>query len=96
MKVLKGILSESRDYYAGAKKNIEKRILALPKGSVKKRKIGNKYYYYLQARDGGKVVHKYLGRRRPVGIASKLKERRVLQKELKKIRGSLKMIKKVK
>ena len=36
MKILKGILSESREYYEQLKAEIEKRLLNLPKGSIKK------------------------------------------------------------
>ena len=50
MKVLKGILSESKEYYLDIKKKIEGKLEKLPCGSIKKRKISGKKYYYLQYR----------------------------------------------
>jgi len=96
MSVLGGILNESRQYYVRLQGEIEQRLLGLPKGSVKKRKINNQIYYYLQYRAGAKVVHKYLGKKSPVLLSKKLKERSDLEKELKKVKQALAMLKKVK
>jgi hypothetical protein len=93
MKVLKGILSESKAYYLDAKKKVEKKLAELPRGSVKEREIAGKKYYYLQWRAGKKVVHKYLGRSRPEFLIGQIKERKVLNVELKKVKEALKIIK---
>ncbi len=93
MKVLEGILSDSRQYYRDAKKKIEKRLASLPQGSVKERKIAGKTYYYLQYRAGEKVRHKYLGKSKPVDLLRQLRERKILRAELKKIDGALRMLK---
>jgi len=93
MKILQGILSESKEYYLQAKDKIKKKLASLPKGSVKERKIAGKKYYYLQQRIGKKVVHKYLGKSRPEGIVSQIKERRALSLELKKVNEALRIIK---
>lgn len=91
--VLKGILKESMDYYLQLEKKIGDRLEGLPKGSVKKRKIGGKNYYYLQTRKGPKVVHKYLGKNEPKEIQTKIDERAKLAKELKKTREMIKILK---
>jgi len=96
MRVLKGILGESREYYEQAEQEIIKKLAVLPKGSVKKRKINNKVYYYLQFRKGKKVIHKYLGSKHPLELSKKLRERRHLEDELKKVKSSLKMLKRMK
>ena len=62
MNVLKGILKESQEYYQRLQKEIKKKIEQLPKGSVKKRNINGKLYYYLQYRENSKIKHKYLGK----------------------------------
>ena len=93
MKVLKGILSESKEYYLDAKKKIEKMLSELPKGSVKVRLISGKRYYYLQHRIGKKVVHKYLGKNKPDSFLKQIKERKALHVELKKVNEALKIIK---
>ncbi|MFH1379732.1 MAG: hypothetical protein ABII23_05590 [bacterium] len=93
MEILKDILSESNDYYINAKKQIQKRLKILPIGSIKRRKISGKEYYYLQYRSGKKVIQKYLGRKKPEAIIDKINERKSLKKELKKVNESLKVIK---
>ncbi len=40
----------------------EKELESLPKGSIKTKVIGNNCYYYLNYRDGKKVVSKYIGK----------------------------------
>ena len=95
MKVLKGVIEESQAYYRQIEAEILKRLAALPKGSVKKRKLNNKVYYYLQARQGRRVIHKYLGKQKPEEILKQLKERKRLAEELKKVGQSLKKVKKL-
>lgn len=92
MEILKNILSESNDYYVRAKKKVEKRLISLPKGSIKKRKISGKVYYYLQFRSGKRVIQKYLGRKKPEEMIKKIAERKSFESELKKVNESLKMI----
>lgn len=93
MKVLKGILSESKDYYVDTKRKIEKKLSGLPKGSIKERNISGKKYYYLQERKGNRVVHKYLGRNKPEELLKQIKQRKLLKNELKKVNGALRIIK---
>lgn len=93
MKILKGILSESKEYYLDAKKKIEKKLATLPKESVKERVISGKKYYYLQHRVGRKVMHKYLGKNKPDSLIKQIKERKALKVELQKVNEALKMIK---
>jgi hypothetical protein len=93
MKILKGILSESKDYYIETKRKLEDRIAQLPIGSVKERQISGKKYYYLQERIGNRVTHKYLGKAKPEDLLSKLAKRKILKDELKKAREALKILK---
>jgi 3-deoxy-D-manno-octulosonate 8-phosphate phosphatase KdsC-like HAD superfamily phosphatase len=91
--VLQGILSESKEYYLQVREKIKKKLANLSKGSVKKRIIAGKKYYYLQQRVGKKVVHKYLGKRRPEEVVSQIKERKGLNVELRKVNEALRIIK---
>lgn len=93
MKVLQGILSESKEYYLQVREKIKKKLANLPEGSVKERVIAGKKYYYLQQRVGKKIVHKYLGKRRPEEVVSQIKERKALGVELRKVNEALKIIK---
>jgi len=92
MKVLQGILSESKEYYLQAREKIKRKLDNLPKGSVKERMIAGKKYYYLQQRVGKKVVHKYLGKKKPEEVARQIKERKVLGMELRKVNEALRII----
>jgi hypothetical protein len=93
MKVLQGILSESKEYYLQAREKIKKKLANLPRGSVKERVITGNKYYYLQQRVGNKVVHKYLGKIRPEEVVGKIKERKALSLELRKVNEALRIIK---
>ena len=92
MKVLQGVLSESKEYYLGIKKKIEKRLLNLPNGSIKQREIYGKKYYYLQYRKNNKIIQKYLGKDRPEVIIKQIKDRKALKGELRKVSGALRII----
>ena len=96
MKVLKGVLNESKAYYVQLQKEIKSRLSHLPAGSIKKRRLNKQIYYYLQYRSGTKVIHKYLGKRKPEELVSKIIERRKLENELKKISNSLIILKRIK
>lgn len=93
MNVLKGILSESKEYYIEAKAKIEKKLAGLPQGSIKERKIAGKVYYYLQYRRGKKVLHKYLGKEKPADLLKQLNERKAFKSELKKVNEALRVLK---
>ncbi len=92
MKVLQGILSESKEYYLQTREKIEKKLSNLSKGSVKERVIAGKKYYYLQQRIGKKVIHKYLGKIRPEEVEGQIKERKALRLELRKVNEALRII----
>jgi len=92
MKVLKGILSESKEYYLNIKAEIQKKLRSLPSGSVKERIIAGRKYYYMQRRKNEKVVHEYLGKERPDDLLKKIRERKALQVELKKVNEALKVL----
>ncbi len=93
MEVLRGILSESREYYLDIKKKIEKRLFKLPKGSVKERVIAGKKYYYLQYRMDKDIIQRYIGKVKPESIIQQRRERSALKKELKKVIEALRIIK---
>lgn len=96
MRVLKGVLNESKAYYLQLQKEIKNRLSRLPAGSIKKRRLNKQIYYYLQYRRGSKVIHKYLGKRKPMELGGKIIERRKLENELKKVSRSLMILKRIK
>lgn len=96
MNVLKGILSESLDYYLNIKNKLQRKLADLPKGNIKERTISGKKYYYLQQRIAHKIVHKYLGKQEPGDLIKKIQLRISLKNELKKVEESLKLLKRSK
>lgn len=92
MKVLKGILKDSLVYYQRLERDLIRRLGKLPKGSVKRRQIKGRAYYYLQHREGSKVLQQYLGREKPKDLLSGIEERRMLRRELAKARAALRLL----
>ena len=92
MKVLKSILKDSLSYYQRLERDLKHRLAKLPQGSVKRRRIRGHVYYYLQSRSGDKVVHRYLGRQKPIELLKGIRERRQLKQELAKARAALRLL----
>ncbi len=92
MKVLRGILKDSLAYYQRLERDLIRRLGKLPKGSVKRRQIRGRAYYYLQRREGSKVLHRYLGRKKPEELIKAVEERRQLHEELAKVRAALALL----
>lgn len=93
MKIIEATLRESKEYYQKRELEIICRISALPRGSLKRRRIGNKVYYYRQFREGRKVVHVYLGKEIPALMEQAERERRAFLEELGEVRRALQLLK---
>ena len=92
MRVLKGILKDSLAYYERLERDLIRRLGNLPKGGIKRRLIKGHAYYYLQRREGSKVVQQYLGRKKPEELMKAIDERRHLREELAKVRAALALL----
>ena len=78
-----------------------KELEVLPKGSIRAKNVKGNVYYYLNYRDGDKVVSKYIGKdeskiddlkkqiERRVQIEKILKELKAERKEIVKMEGKL-------
>jgi len=55
MKVIKSVLKEELANSLAMKRDYERELARLPKGSLVKKKIKGHEYYYLQVREKGKV-----------------------------------------
>jgi hypothetical protein len=62
MKVLKGVLKEELANSLRMKKDYERELAKLPKGSLIKKKIRGREYFYVVRRDGDKVKFIYKGK----------------------------------
>ncbi|TPW21749.1 MAG: hypothetical protein FD126_369 [Elusimicrobia bacterium] len=92
MAILKDILRESLDYYLDLDKRLNSRLEKLPRGSILKRRIGRKDYYYLKLREGKRVVSRYLGRERPAELEKSLAERRLIRSQIKEVEKNLEVL----
>lgn len=92
MAVLHEILKDSWAHYRNLEVKINKRLKALPAGSVFVRSIGNQKYYYLSIRKNGSSQSRYLGKVRPKEMEEAIRERRLLLKQLKEVRQSLRLL----
>lgn len=95
MPVLKDILKESREHYRQLEVRIGRRLRELPMGSVLKRRIGGNDYYYLKVRQGNRVISKYLGKKAPQEIEKAVQERRQLKRQLREVRESLRLLRRM-
>ena len=77
------------NYYLSARVRICDRLSHLPRGTVKERLISGRKYYYLQRREGKKVIHTYIGKEIPEDLKKQLKEREILRRELEEVREAL-------
>lgn len=76
MSLVGEVLEEEYDRSLRLSKKLQKDINKLPKGSLQKKCISGKYYYYLQYRDGDKVKSDYVKQDDVKDIKKKLKQRK--------------------
>ena len=95
MAILKGILKESLDYYLDLDRRLRSRLARLPLGSVLKRRIGRRDYYYLKVREAGRVASRYLGKDRPSALEKSIQERRLIKRQLKDVQENLRLLSRI-
>ncbi|MBE7067371.1 MAG: hypothetical protein E7385_07465 [Ruminococcaceae bacterium] len=67
------------------KNNIEKEMKFLPKGYISKKNIKGNMQYYLQRREGTRIVSSYINKDEVEDISSKIEKRKQNSKELQLI-----------
>ena len=92
---LKDFLSENAGYYRDLARRLKARLAKLPLGSILKRRLSGRDYYYLKVRKGSRVLSKYLGKKRPLGIEESIKERRLLKHQLRGVEKNLRLLHKM-
>ena len=98
MKILKSVLSEELDRLNKLKKNYEKQIAELPKGSLIRKSVKGNIYYYLNYRQEKKNIFKYIGKlpKKELDILfDKIEERRKFEKLNKQVKKDIKKIEKM-
>lgn len=95
MAILKDILKDSLDYYQDLDRRLRARMKELPRGSVLKRRIGRKDYYYQIYRNGKRVISRYIGKDEPLRIIKDIKERRQIRRQMGEVRENLRMLRRL-
>jgi len=98
MKILNGVLNEELDRLNKLKKNYEKQIAKLPKGSLIRKNVKGNIYYYLNYRQEKKKIFKYIGKlpKKELGnLLDKIEERRKLEKLNKQVKKDIKKLEKM-
>jgi len=98
MKILNGVLNEELDRLNKLKRNYEKQIAKLPKGSLIRKNIKGNIYYYLNYRQEKKNIFRYIGklpRKELENLLDKIEERRKLEKLNKQAKKDIKKLEKM-
>lgn len=98
MKILNGVLNEELDRLNQLKKNYEKQIAKLPKGSLIRKNVKGNIYYYLNYRQEKKKIFKYIGklpRKELEKLLDKIEERRKLEKLNKQVKKDIEKLEKM-
>ena len=95
MSVLDEVLIEEKERLLRMKSRMQSEYNELPKGCLSKKMIHGTCCYYLQHREGDKVVSKYVKSADVEDLSKKIERRRSLKKSLREIDIQLKKIQKV-
>jgi hypothetical protein len=89
---LERTLQENIEYYRLQEQQALAALTGLPRGAIKTKVLRGRTYYYLQFRDRGTVVQKYLGRDVPRDLAAQIEKRQATRAALREIRRALKLL----
>jgi len=95
MAFIYGVLEEEYDRMLEKKKDYEKKLGELPKGSLVKKQINGRSYNYLMFRKDKKVITKYIKKEDFDTIQEQLERRKKCKSSLKSINEDLKIIGKI-
>ncbi len=93
--MVKGVLREELEHAKRAKQRYEEGLDELPRGSLQKKKINDKAYYYIAYRNGNKVKFDYLGKLSDADIKSyreKIEKRKRYKKLIKDLDKEIKYL----
>lgn len=98
MEILNGVLKEELERLKKLEKSYEEKIAELPRGSLIKKTIKGKIYYYLNYRKEKKGVFEYVGKLKKEeldGMKKKIEERRKLAKLKRQVKKDIKKLEKM-
>lgn len=92
MTILDNVLQEEYDRSKRMKEAMENELSQLPKGYISKKTINSKVYFYLQRRDGLKVVSSYIPLDELPEIEEQVAKRKQIEESIKTIVSNMKKI----
>lgn len=95
MTILDNVLQEEYDRSKRMKEAMENESSQLPNGYISKKIINKKVYYYLQRRDGLKVLSSYIPLDELPEIEAQVARRKQIEESIKTIDRNMKKIKRV-
>lgn len=95
MSVLDNILREEYDRSKKIKAAMERELEQLPIGYISKKNINNRSYYYLQKRQGIKIIANYIPLKELSRIKKQVERRKELEKSIKELSVNMKKIERV-
>lgn len=95
MSFLMGVFEEELDRLNQQELIYARDLQELPKGYISKKNIRGKVSYYLQHREGGKIVSKWIPAEDLPKIEAQVKRRKQLEASLRRVREDLKKLRKV-
>lgn len=67
----------------------QEELSRLPKGTISEKKSGEKVYYYLKYRDGGKVVSRYISKSAIDEVRAQVEKRKHIEAMIKSLQEEL-------
>lgn len=95
MSILMGVLAEEMDRLNRQEVAFENSRAELPKGYISRKNIKGREYFYLQHKENGKVVSKYIPADKLPEIEEQVKRRKQLDAALQRVRADKKRLRKV-
>lgn len=95
MTILDDVLQEEQDRSKRMKVAMKKEISMLPQGYISKKNINEKSYYYLQRREGSKIVGTYIFPNEVSKMKDQIAKRKQLEKSIRELDANIKKIDKV-
>ena len=92
MSVLDEVMKEEYDRLVRIRSAMSLECAGLPKGSISRKNIRGCVCYYLQYREGDKVISKYIKKAELSELAAKIEKRKNLKKSLRDIESEIKKI----
>lgn len=92
MSVLEEVLREEHERSVRLSRLMEEELAALPRGSVRARLVNGREYYYLNHREGDRVVSDYVPASEVEALRAKVERRRELKAALREQERSRRQI----